>query len=463
MGPMGMGQDNPTVVRRLAAAAALAALLAAAILLALGPLRDPLRVVAVLVVLAIAVGAGWTALVHRGARRVAAAVVAVLALVGVVLLYDLRSVVRLAIVVGLVLVSQAAAKVALAHDFDRRVPGQRVGPARNGVLLYNPRSGGGKAERFALAEEARRRGVTPVELRPGDDLRALAEQAVGDGADVLGMAGGDGSQALVADVARRHGVDFVCIPAGTRNHFALDLGLDRENVVAALDAFGEARRHRVDLALVGDRIFVNNVSLGVYAAVVQSDGYRDAKLGTAAELLPDLVGPEATGFDLRFSRPDGSAAESAQLVLVSNNAYELDRFQGFGTRESITDGRLGVVTLSVERAVDVPALLSAQATGRLRSFPGYQEWTAMEFVVDSGQPLVEAGVDGEALQLRPPLRFRVLPAALGVRIPLDAPGARRAPRLGAALTGLGRVLAGRPAAPAESSREPHPAVSRGPG
>jgi diacylglycerol kinase family enzyme len=134
----------------------------------------------------------------------------------------------------------------------------------------NPKSGGGKVERFNLVEEARRRGIEPVVLAPGDDLLELAERAVAGGADVVGMAGGDGSQALVAGVAAAHGVGFVCVPAGTRNHLAMDLGLDRDDVVGALDAYGAAVERRIDLGLVGDRVFVNNATMGLYAKIVQS-------------------------------------------------------------------------------------------------------------------------------------------------------------------------------------------------
>ena len=62
------------------------------------------------------------------------------------------------------------------------------------------------------------------------------------------MAGGDGSQALVAQVAMEHDVAYVCIPAGTRNHLALDLGLDRDDVVGALDAFRAGTERPIDLA-----------------------------------------------------------------------------------------------------------------------------------------------------------------------------------------------------------------------
>ena len=172
-----------------------------------------------------------------------------------------------------------------------QIPGAPVGRAGHGVLIVNPKSGGGKATRFGLADEARRRGIETVVLEPGSDLLRLVAGAVDRGADVIGIAGGDGSQALVASVAMRHDVALVCIPAGTRNHFALDLGLDRDDVVGALDAFGDAVERRIDLAEVSGHVFVNNVSLGIYAKIVQSPEYRDAKRSTTANFLPQLLGP----------------------------------------------------------------------------------------------------------------------------------------------------------------------------
>ena len=149
------------------------------------------------------------------------------------------------------------------------------------------------------------RGIESVVLGPGDDLRGLAEQAVARGADVLGMAGGDGSQALVAGVAAAHDLGFVCVPAGTRNHLAMDLGLDRDDLIGALDAFGPAVERRTDLGWVGDQVFVNNATLGLYAKIVQSPAYRGHKMGTALELLPEMLGPHAAPFDLSFVGPDG--------------------------------------------------------------------------------------------------------------------------------------------------------------
>ena len=327
--------------------------------------------------------------------------------------------------------------------------------ARRPVLIMNPKSGDGKVERFHLEAEARRRGIEPVLLRPGDDLRELAERAAAGGADVIGMAGGDGSQALVASVAAAHGAAYVCVPAGTRNHLALDLGLDRDDVVGALEAFGPAVERPIDLARVGDRVFVNNASLGVYAEAVQRPGYREAKLATISETLPELLGPEAEPLDLRFVGPDGEAQRGAHVILISNNPYSLARLDGLGSRVRLDSGRLGVVAVSVPSAASAAELVALDAAGQVRRYPGWQEWDATAFTIDSGAQ-VAVGVDGEALSLDPPLEFAILPGALRVRLPVGAAGAspaalavaplREAPRLVRTALGLGteRVAAGVP-------------------
>lgn len=441
------GPEKPSTARRASAALALAATATAIVVAVVSAVRDPLELVAAVVLLAITIVAGYAALVRHGWQRFALAAIAVAAVVGVAFLPDLRTFAVLAVVIGLLLVSAVSSRLALGHDLAPPLDAAKVGPARHGVLLMNPRSGGGKVAKFELEDAARRLGITPVVLAPGDDLRALAEEAAKT-ADVIGMAGGDGSQALVADVARHHDLPFVCVPAGTRNHFALDLGLDRDDVLAALDAYGDALERRVDLALLGDRVFVNNASLGVYATIVQSPKYRDAKLATTAEQLPELLGPGADRFDLQFAHPDGANHPPADVLLISNGVYRLDRLSGFGTRERLDSGALGIVTVTVDRARDLPTLISAELSGRLARFHGYRTWQADEFVVRSGQEFVEVGVDGEALRLPPPLRFRSLPGALRVRVPEGAPGApaAMAPRgMKQSVSALFRVLAGMPA------------------
>jgi diacylglycerol kinase family enzyme len=207
---------------------------------------------------------------------------------------------------------------------------------------------------------------------------------------------------------------MVVIPAGTRNHFALDLGMDRADVVGALDAYDDGIDRVIDLAEVNGRTFVNNASMGLYARIVQSQEYRDAKLRTAAETLPDLIGPAAVPLDLRFTLPSGEAMSSANLVLVSNNPYQLSHLRGGSTRPALDTGRLGVVSVLVRGAADAEKFAALEAAGQVSRFSGWNEWTPTAFEVDSGGP-VEVGVDGEALVLDPPLRFVTRPGALTVR------------------------------------------------
>src|SRR5947209_1939006 len=243
--------------------------------------RNSLALAGALAALAVATWASWHVLTRRGAARTAWVVVAVAALAA-------GTYVLLAADALPVLLAIAASSLLLAFGTRRAFAHLPEAPKRarrreRSVLIVNPRSGDGRAERAGLVGEAARRGIETVVLGPADDLYALAEHAVTE-ADVIGMAGGDGSQALVADVAAAHDVPFVCVPAGTRNHFALDLGIDRHDLIASLDAYdGETHvERRIDLAQVNGRTFVNNVSLGVYAELVRQDGYRAAKLPTAA-------------------------------------------------------------------------------------------------------------------------------------------------------------------------------------
>jgi diacylglycerol kinase family enzyme len=307
------------------------------------------------------------------------------------------------------------------------------------VLFFNPRSGGGKAERFALADEARARGIDPIELSAGDDLETLVREAVQRGADGLAMAGGDGSQAIVAAIAAREGLPYACIPAGTRNHFALDLGVDRDDVVGALDAFVDGGERRVDLAEVNGRVFVNNVSLGLYAAAVQRAGYRDAKIRTLLDTVPDVLGPDGGELGLRWTGPGGHSHVAGAAVLVSNNRYRLGRAVGSGTRPHIDDGLLGITVLGAA---------APGANGRRLLQRPWREWSAPEFQVDADRP-VPAGIDGEAAVLAPPLRFSIRPGVLRVRVARKHPGASpsaRAPEgIRAGLVELVRIARGRDA------------------
>jgi diacylglycerol kinase family enzyme len=416
---------HPESRRRLVALLALLALLGAAAAGVVAVTQGSAgRLVVVVVALVAAVVGGWYLVAARGAARMAGGLLAAAAVVTLLLaiLTSARNGLGLEVALVLVAVAVVAAKRALADTLGGEVDrGARVARPRHPVLIMNPWSGGGKVEKWDLVEECRSRGIEPVVLKRGDDLLQLADDAVARGADVIGMAGGDGSQALVASVASRHDVPHVCIPAGTRNHFALDLGLDRDDVVGALDAFGEALERRIDLATVNGRVFVNNASMGIYAKIVQSPEYRDAKLKTAAAMLPDMLGDGAEPFDLRFAGPDGAEVPTAHMILVSNDPYELDHLDGRGSRPRLDSGRLGIATARIANAREAVEFTQCEAMGRIRSFSGWSEWDTPRFEINSSGP-VEIGIDGEATSIEPPLVFESRPAALRLRIPTHARG-----------------------------------------
>ena len=445
---------------RVAAVGALVVALGILLVVASLVADDPMGVAFAFVWVFTATFFGWFLIARRGYLRFLALPAIVLALALLfTFAYDHKVV--LPVLIGVLVLFGLFARYAVHHADASMHAARRhahpAAPATNGVLIINPRSGDGKAERFQLREEALRRRIEPLLLSPGDDLSNVAERAVRAGADVIGMAGGDGSQALVATVAMRHDVAHVCVPAGTRNHFALDLGLDRNDVVGALDAFTDGIERRIDLASLNEQVFVNNASLGVYAQVVQADAYRGSKLGTWRQMLPDMVGRNA-GSDLQFDSPDAKSWNDVAFVIVSNNPYQMRRFRGVGSRPRLDSGHLGVFAARIHRARSVAKLVTLGTVGAHRRLGGVLQWSCPEFEVRSGAPIA-VGLDGESFMLNPPLRFVSLPGALRVRLPRHAkgisPAAAAVPLTRRNLRLLVRIASGRaenaPPAPAPNN------------
>jgi diacylglycerol kinase family enzyme len=261
----------------------------------------------------------------------------------------------------------------------------------------NPRSGDGTAARTGLADRARELGIGVIVLDGRRDLSALAEEEVSRGADVLGMAGGDGSLAAVAAVALAHELPFVAVPAGTRNHFARDLGLDPDDPVGALGAYTDGVEGRIDVGRVNGRLFLNNVSLGLYGEAVQRSAYRDEKVRVLAQTAAEMLGPSGAATGLLLADDAGREHRDPLVVLVSNNPYALGRSPARG-RPRLDGGRLGVIVL------DEPG--RAPVAGRA--------WTARRVEVRAPATL-HAGLDGEAAELEPPLELEIIPTGLRVR------------------------------------------------
>ena len=437
---------------------ALAALVAGvALVIAVGAIlfRNGASVVLGLVGLFLAVAGGWWFISEPMPRRaiggagIALGFAVIVVSIAMALDNAERIVVRSLIVVALFLIMLGCARAAMRlerHHLHTHT--REAGPPRHAVLLCNPWSGGGKVERFGLVERARELGVETVLLDHGLDLEQLARDAVARGADCLGMAGGDGSQALVASIAVEHGLPFVCVSAGTRNHFALDLGLNRDDPRESMDAFRDAVERTVDYATVNGRFFVNNVSLGVYATIVQEDSYRDAKVDTTKTLLPQMLGRQAEPFDLQFTTPDGDEVDGAIVVMVSNNPYVIGTSPDNAQRRRLDRGELGVFAITSSTGSEAARLLTATAVGARTRSRFWKEFTTTSFDLRSRSGRAFAGVDGEALDLTTPMRFEIHHRGLTLLVPrgnIEAAEQRRAHEV--SLRGLLAVAAGHEPAP----------------
>ncbi|MFB7362665.1 diacylglycerol/lipid kinase family protein [Streptomyces hydrogenans] len=362
------GADAPGDARLLARLALLAVLGSLLVLvLALGEGGLLVLGAGILGVVLCAAGVWWF-VAHRGVPRVIGALLVFLAPAGVVVLFAYKGLWLTALILVLCWgIALTCARAALRRSRPERpqvaTPAGR--PARP-VLIMNPKSGGGKVGRFGLVERAEELGARVILLDPDApaDVAELARRAVADGADLLGVAGGDGTQALVAAVAAEHDLPFLVISAGTRNHLAMDLGLDRNDPSRCLDALTDGEELRIDLGDVSGRAFVNTVSFGVYADVVQRPEYRDDKAGTALNLMPDLlVGDGVRRLD---SLVDGAPLADQQALLVSNNPYfSPDEISGTGRRPRLDDGELGVLGIRVEDAAQAAdlAVRGSQSSG----------------------------------------------------------------------------------------------------
>jgi diacylglycerol kinase family enzyme len=423
-----------------------------AVLAVLAGFRGGITVLVVGVVgVALVLAGGWWFLVNRGVLRWLAAVLVVAAPVVVAVVYVSND--RLDdIVVALVLAGIALAAARAAMSRSRPVSGETAGrrtqPPVRPFLIMNPRSGGGKVGRFGLVAKSEDLGAEVALLdEPGHiDVAELARAAVADGADLLGVAGGDGTQALVAGIAAEAGLPFLVISAGTRNHFAMDLGLDRDHPDACLEALSEGIELDIDLGTIGGRTFVNNASFGAYADIVQSPAYRDDKRGTTLQLMPDVLSGHR-GPRLVVQIDGEEVIEAPQALLVSNNLYDLNDAAGLGRRARLDTGLLGIVAVTVDSAAQAAGLLAGRhAHGMLRR-------TAHEVVIDAEVPEIPVGIDGESVMMPTPVGCTIRPLALRVRVPVERPGVP-APRTPIDVSVLWRQATSvRPAAAEEAQAE----------
>jgi diacylglycerol kinase family enzyme len=290
-------------------------------------------------------------------------------------------------------------------------------PVDVGVLFVNTGSGSA-GELSAVRARAGELGVEVVEL--GDDHEATMASTMAQLPDlsVVGAGGGDGTMAGVATWAMRRAIAFVCVPLGTRNHLARDLGLDRDDPVAALEAFTDRVEKRIDVGRVNGRVFLNNVTFGLYAEVVDDEQYRDASVRTSLRVTREVLRGDRAADPVEVRAPD-EIIESPLAVMVANNRYAALEVTSLGVRDRLDDGVLQVWVLEAEGMAELVSVAAAAVTpGRQ---PGELDhvttWETGQLELTSSESVVGAAIDGEAVVLDMPARFTVDRRALRVWTP----------------------------------------------
>ena len=230
-------------------------------------------------------------LAHRGVGRLAGTVVAVVAVLGVVVVYALAEFLHIVVLsVALLLMAGVTARAALRGSA-RPAPEYEAPAPRRPFLIMNPRSGGGKVARFRLVESAEALGARVALLEEsGRSMSSRSPARQWHKAPTFSAwPAGTAPKPWSPESRQTQGIPFLVISAGTRNHFALDLGLDRDDPSRCLDALTDGVELLVDLGSINGRPFVNNASFGAYAELVRRPEYRDDKTHTALQALPDLL------------------------------------------------------------------------------------------------------------------------------------------------------------------------------
>lgn len=452
----GMTLQGTRAQRWLARLSLALAFLAVAVVVAFAGLKSIAMLAVGLAAAAVSLAAAFSVLSRRGLLRWLSLGAFVLAPVTVMVVYAFAGLLWVAAVSAAGwLLAGVTGRAALAEDTrDWRMPEFPAVPVRHPFLIMNPRSGGGKVGKFDLRRKAEALGAEVFLINGPEpvDVAEVARKAVAAGSDLLGVAGGDGTQALVAGVAAEHGIPFVVITAGTRNHFALDLGLDRTDPVACLGALSDGVDLRVDLGVIGGQTFVNNASFGAYAEVVQTPAYRGDKLGTTMDMLPELLnGHRGTRLS---ATADGVTIDAPQALLVASNPYGTGDIAGLGRRARLDRGVLGVVAVTVGSAQEAAGLLRGRRTSGLRVL------TARTVVVSASSDQIPVGIDGEAVSMPVPVHCAIRPGALRVRVPRDRPGVPP-PKAAISWSRLRRLGSRRRRPPSAAARQGHPPITAG--
>ncbi|WP_068074170.1 diacylglycerol/lipid kinase family protein [Novosphingobium lentum] len=260
-------------------------------------------------------------------------------------------------------------------------------------------------------------GEPDLALVEGGDIAKAIERA--RGAAVVAVGGGDGTQSGAAQVLAGSDTALAVLPLGTLNHLAKQIGVPAD-LEGAVKVAVSGRVERIDVARVGDIVFVNNASIGLYTRMVR---HRDAsRLPKWLATLPAAwtVLAQMKLKPICIDIGDGPQEIVSPLLFVGNNRYSYEG-RTLGQRESMTDGVLSVYAVAPKTRAQLFGFAMRALVGRADPEHDFEALAEVEHFTVSGEGSIWVAHDGEVERMALPLEFRIMPRALAVMVPADAP------------------------------------------
>jgi diacylglycerol kinase family enzyme len=253
----------------------------------------------------------------------------------------------------------------------------------------------------------------------GAQLTTAARQAIANGATVVVAAGGDGTMNAVATAVVGSPAVMGVLPLGTLNHFAKDAGIP-----LALDEAAEliinGTPRTVDVAMVNDRLFLNNSSIGAYPLMVrdrdqQRSRFKRSKWWAMVRASASVFKDFPT-FGVRLTVDGNERKFQTPAVMVGNNVYTLD-LPMLGKRDALDAGVLSLYAVRTQSRWAAITMLISALMLRLEEHDLFDVVHAEELWLDIASPNADVSFDGEVAGLPTPLHYRIVKGALSVMLP----------------------------------------------
>lgn len=297
-------------------------------------------------------------------------------------------------------------------------------PGQRGTLFFNPSSGAKlpAAESAALQDAAASAGLEVIRLTKEINVPETIRERMRRGVKLFIAAGGDGTiNHVMQPLIHADGATLAVIPVGTYNHFAKDVGIPlpwRE----ALDVALTGATRQVDAARINERFFVNNISMGLYPELVQKREERGrdyprwkARLWAAYTTLQKF--PHVT-FTLETEHHE--EVIRTQVLMISNNTYDLSRMGIEAPRNTLSEGRLSIYWIPHISRLELMKFGAHYLAGRVRTAPGFRSFRTSRMKLQSRKRTVNLGIDGEVMLMETPIVITSVPQGLLVKVPRES-------------------------------------------